>query len=88
MARRRGSKGVAIGLEPEQVKPLARDHEEAALPARVTPHAYVDGSQPELGPLDLRMRHEGSTVVLVEAPHRAGLGGLIVRRQAEHRLFS
>src|SRR5579871_4201995 len=70
--------GIAMGLDPEQIEPLARDHEETGIAGKR--HAAGDVDRviaAELGAIDLRVGHEGGAVALiVEAPDGAGLGGL------------
>ena len=80
MRTRLGGERIAVFLAAEQIEPLAREHPKA----RVARIGYTSSEidriiAAELGPVDLRMRHEGRAIALVaETPDGAGFAGLEV----------
>ncbi len=83
-----GGKSVAMGLQAEQIEPLANDHEEIGVAREGHPARHVDWViAAELGGIDFRMSQErGAISLIMEAPDRTRLLGLVVR-QAEHGLI-
>src|SRR6185437_13423018 len=81
-------KGVAMSLQAEQIEPLAEHHEEIGIAGERHPTRHVDRVvAAELRGIDFRMCQKGGAIALVvEAPHRAGFQGLVVR-QAQHGLI-
>ena len=77
-----GSKGVAVGLEPEQIEAVARDHEKAGISGYGHPARNVGRVvAAELRTIDLRMGDKGGAVALiVEAPDCARLARLEIRQ--------
>ena len=65
-----GGKGVAIGLKPEQIKPLVHHHPEKRIASHSDAARHIDGIvAAELRPIDFRMGEErGAVPLIMEAP--------------------